>query len=210
MSHRYHMRSPGRLILCLALCGLQPALAAGSGSTFADMLRGMATGLAILGQASNANTTPGYYAPLAPVVPVLPPGYAWPAAPAVPAWGTPAWPGGAGYLGYPYAPMGPYPPVPPYYYSQQRFLRRLQGAWETDSGGLLLVKGNMARLYLSRDRHQDLYIRADPRYVWMRPVNSGEERRYDHRIFDDKILLRDDEGRTLTLKRYRPADRHTP
>jgi hypothetical protein len=193
------MRSPAKLILCLVLCGPASDLGAASGSTFADMLRGMATGLAILGQAGNRNATPGYYAP---VIPVLPPGYIWPAAPA---WGTPTWTGVPGYPGYPYAPPPPGYPGPAYY-DRHHILARLQGGWETDSGGLLLIKGNMARLYLDRQHHQDLYIRADPRYIWMRPVESDQEKRYDHRIFDDKILLRDAQGRTLTLKRYRPAD----
>lgn len=182
-----------KLVLCICLVWSGTMPAATTGNTFGNILRGMATGLALLGQATN-NQTPNYASPVIPVYP-LPPGYAWPGAPA---WGAPPWTGGYGYPGYPY--NGNHPQAR----SRQSTLRRLQGSWETSNGGLLLIKENLARLYVSADRHQDLYIRADRHYVWMWPVDSQAVKRYDHRIFDDKILLRDEQGNTLTLKRYRP------
>ncbi len=182
------------LSACLLCSG--PVPAATTGSTFGDILRGMATGLALLGRSNN---TPGYNTTIVPVpVYPLPPGYAWPGTPAMPPWGTSPWSGGYTYPGYPY--IGAYPRA----YPRKSTLRLLQGGWEISNGGLFLVKDNMARLYLSPDRHQDLYIRADSHYVWMQPVGSQKARRYEHRIFDNRILLRDEHGNTLTLKRYRP------
>ena len=84
-------------------------------------------------------------------------------------------------------------------------LRFLQGAWETHSGGLLLVKGNLARLYVSRDRYQDLEVHADRYHVWMRPARTRQRAdRYDYRIDRDGVVLRDRDDRVLMLRRYHP------
>lgn len=192
------MRShPKLLIVCLSIL-LQAAVpqtlaARGGGLTFADMLRGMATGLALLGQAGSVGT-PALTYPQVPVypVPVYPPAYPWPATPPYAApygraygapWGAPAWPAADG----------------------RGVLERLQGAWQSDNGGLLLVKDNLARLYLSRDRYQDLYLHADTRYLWLRPVDtSGRTVRYAYRVHGDRIELYDRRGNSLILRRYRP------
>lgn len=179
----------------------------------ANLMRGMFTGLALLGQASN---TPGL-------------GYGYPGL-----WGSPL--GGSPWASPWSAPMGPMPwagqssggvpwsgvpwansQLPGYsdWTSRQNYnrngpyahlMRILQGSWETHSGGLLLVKGNLARLYLSRDRYQDLEITADQHYVWMRPAGTRQRPdRYEHRIFDRRVILRDENERVLILRRYTPA-----
>ena len=87
-------------------------------------------------------------------------------------------------------------------------MRLLQGEWETHSGGLLLVKGSLARLYVSRDRYQDLQISADATYVWMKPVNAGSLTpgdRYQYRVVDQHIVLRDQQQRILLLRRHQPT-----
>ncbi len=187
------MRSyPKLLTVCLAVLlqttAPQALAARGSGLTFADLLRGMATGLALLGQAGSVGVPALTY----PQVPVYPPPYPWTTAPpyAPPyggtygaPWGTPTWPPADGRL----------------------FLAHLQGAWQSDNGGLLLVKDNLARLYLSRDRYQDLYLHADTRYLRLRPVGtSGRTMRYAYRVHDDRLELYDRQGKRLILRRYRP------
>lgn len=186
---------------CLPL-SLSLQAADSTGTTMANMMRGMITGLNLLGQAGN---TPGYgYSGL--------PGTSWP--------GT-AWPGtpwaAPGMYPSLYPPMYPpmYPPggtlaapyagAPAYNQRNANLLRLLQGSWETNNGGLLLVKGQLARLYLSRDRFQDLELTVDQHYVWMRPAGTGQTRRYEHRIFDKRVILRDEEGKVLLLQRYSPS-----
>jgi hypothetical protein len=174
----------------------------------ANLMRGMFTGLALLGQASNASglgygypgTWGGYYPP--GTAPLGGPG-TWAAPPlgGVP-WNGVPW-ANAQLPGYSdWATRQQYNRSGPY----SHLMRILQGSWEIHSGGLLLVKGNLARLYLSRDRHQDLEIRADKHYVWMRPAGTRQTPdRYEHRIFDRRVILRDEDDRVLVLRRHMPA-----
>lgn len=176
-------RTPISLLLgCLLL---PTAGLCASNATLGDMMRGMATGLALLGQAANNN--PAYN----PYVGSWPGG-----APAAP-WGAPPW-------AYPQGPQPPYPNA-----RQQlsaRLLELLQGSWETDAGGLWIVNGQRARLYLTQDRYQDMLLDLDSHYLWMRPAGSQQALRYEHRIFDKRIILRDDSGRILQLRRYPVED----
>lgn len=172
-------------------------------SAFADVMKGMITGLALLGQANNSQHNPWLG------VPTLSP---WPMAPGTMLPGMQPgmmsmYPQALTQLGQ--IPQTTYPPVPGAYqpYSQNRAapskaMQDLQGSWETNNGGLFLVKGNLGRLYLSRDRYQDLQLQADQRYLWMRPAGGYETKRYEHRIFTHKVILRASDGKVLLLKRY--------
>ena len=190
-----------KLVLYTLLVWAGPLPAASSGSGFADIMRGMATGLAILGQAGNTKF-PNYGSPTLPFS-AVPPGYAWPGAPIGPGWNNQPWTGGYAYPSYPYRGTSRRA------YNSPRILESLQGSWETNNGGLLLVRRNMARLYIERNEYQDFYIRADPRYLWMWPTKSQVSQRYEHHISGDIIRLRDEFGNTLTLRRYQtPSQRH--
>lgn len=159
----------------------------GGGLAFADMLRG----LALLGQAGSVGTPILTY----PKVPVYPPTYPWPVIP-------------------PYVPPygGTYPSpgdVPAWSPTDgSAFLEHLQDAWKSDNNDLLLVKDNLARLYLSHNRYQDLYLHADARYLWLRPAGtSGRTVRYAYRVHGDRIELYDQRGNSLILRRYQPRTR---
>jgi|GEM_PF-1318009 len=206
---RFRQHACGVLIL---LTLLNPAAQA---NEMANLMRGMFTGLALLGQASNASglgygypgAWGGHYPPgTAPL------GGPWASAPGGPGtWAAPPL-GGVPWNGVPWANTQ----LPGYsdWATRQQYnrsepyshlMRILQGSWETQNGGLLLVKGSLARLYLSRDRYQDLEIRADKHYVWMRPAGSRQTPdRYEHRIFDRRVILRDEDGRVLVLRRHTP------
>ncbi len=195
--------SPKRLTVCLLIllqtAAPQALAARGGGLTFADMLRGMATGLALLGQAGSVGA-PGLAYPQVPVypIPIYPPVYPWPTAP-------PYAPPYGGTYGAPWGGAPTWPPA-----GGRGVFELLQGAWQSDNGGLLLVKDNLARLYLSRDRYQDLYLHADARYLWLRPAGtSGRTVRYAYRVHDDRIELYDRWGNSLILRRYRPKS-NTP
>lgn len=201
------MQAYAKLLIIGLLLGLTgPTAAATTGSPFLDMMRGMATGLALLGQ--NANTTaptviyPQIHPLPIPTYPLFPSGYPW----------GPSFPG---LLPLPYGtlPYSGVPWSPPTGYARGgSILSKLQGAWETNNGGLLLVRNNMARLYVSRDQYQDLYITTDPRYLWLQPVGSQNPTRYEHHIYRDRMVLRDGRGNSLVLRRYRPkaSDRNLP
>lgn len=202
-SHHTHLRF---LLLTLAILAGTATHASSSGADIANLMRGMFTGLALLGQASNTQGL-GYGYPGLPGSPLG--GSPWGAAPfgSVPwsgiPWANPNLPGYSqwnnGYPGYGDYRRSPQP------------LRFLQGGWETHSGGLLLVKSNLARLYVSRDRYQDLEIYADRHYVWMRPAGTRQRAdRYDYRVNDGGIVLRDRDGRVLVLRRHYADHRVEP
>lgn len=212
------------LALTLALSCLV-ANAQSTGSGIANLMRGMFTGLALLGQAGNTPELGTAY----PGLGMSPWGGApWAGNPAgMSPWGTSPpgmspWSVGpwggvplTAYQGMPIPPGG----VPwanqglrayPQWNGNQAFatpnsglLRILQGEWETHSGGLLLVKGTLARLYVSRDRYQDLQIAADSAYVWMRPAGTSQAPdRYEYRVSNRHIVLRDQDQRILLLRRH--------
>ena len=189
--------------VCLSAATL-PLHAADSGSEIVNLMRGMFTGLSLLGQTANSpgwnnypnpgalNWTPG----LSPWG-GMPPGTSpWTAGP----WGNNPWQTWGGS-------QSGFPTTSPADGRYAYLMRMLQGSWETHNGGLLLIKGNLARLYVSRDRYQDLEITVDRVYLWMRPAGSTQTAdRYEHRIFDRRILLRDRAGKVLLLRRHVPDE----
>jgi hypothetical protein len=205
-----------RLLLgvCLVAATI-PLRAADTGSEIVNLMRGMFTGLSLLGQAANTpglnnytnpgglNWAPGMspwggMGPGTPPMGVSPWGASpWAAAPWANNPWQPAW--GGAQPGFP----GTSPADGRYAY----LMRMLQGSWETNNGGLLLIKGNLARLYVSRDRYQDLEITVDRVHLWMRPAGSTQTAdRYEHRIFDRRIVLRDRAGKVLLLRRHVPDE----
>jgi len=168
-------RQIATLLIATLIIAIQPASAAQNNSNaMANVFKGMITGLSLLGQANN---TPS----MAPS-PYFIPG---------------AYPGMGNYSQSPYSQQ-PYPQNQP----MNRTLSEFQGSWEIDNGKLLIVKGNMARLYLSADRYQDLHLQANTRFLWMRPDGTQTAKQYEHRIFSKRAILRDDQGRQLLLQRY--------
>lgn len=183
-------------LLCLLLSTFPTSPCNAAGTSFTDILRGMAGGLALLGQSGNTTGFP-YFGSGNPFYPMSP-GPMWPNSGGFPAWGAPPW---GGYS--PYSP--PYRQYPDRDSTGSRVLERLQGSWKTNKGGLLLIRRDMARLYISRDEYQDFYLRADDRYLWMWPIKSQASQRYEFHISSDRIVLRDEFGSSLTLLKYRPA-----
>lgn len=182
-------------------------------------MRGMINGLSLLGQAGNLHNGFGNFGQLYPGLgyPGLVPGGAMTGMSpfGVSPWGGMPWAGAPWQVpgGY---PSGQFPMTPdlttlqgmglasPYRRINQSLLRKLQGSWETDNGGLLLVEGRLARLYLERDRYQDLQLALNNHYLWIRPAGSAaaDSERYQHRIFENQVILRDEIGRVLLLRRY--------
>jgi hypothetical protein len=97
-------------------------------------------------------------------------------------WPNPAWPGSP---------------------TAARAAAYLDGAWELSSGGFVIIRGNSARLYVSRDRYQDFSLGYDRQHLWWAPQAGGRSSRYRYQVRDGRMVLRDDEGNYLLLRRRR-------
>jgi hypothetical protein len=109
--------------------------------------------------------------------------------------GMTGWPGSTpGGWGYP----GAYG-----YGNVQGAASLLDGAWELDKGGFVVIKGNTARLYVSREQFQDFTLGYDRQYLWWAPASGGSSSRYRYQMRDGRMILRDSDGNYLLLRRRR-------
>ncbi len=113
---------------------------------------------------------------------------AWPGAP-IPGIGVPPgnWAGPGYYGGGPAAHQS----------------TALDGIWELDNGGMAIIRGNAARLYLSREQYQDFSIGYDRAYLWWQPRRGGSPSRYRYQIREGRMILQDEEGKVLFMRRRR-------
>ena len=65
------------------------------------------------------------------------------------------------------------------------------------------AQGPHARLYVSRQQYQDFAIRYDRRNLWWKPLRGGAASRYLYQTRQGRMVMRDDEGRLLLLRRRR-------
>ena len=79
----------------------------------------------------------------------------------------------------------------------------LDGAWELSNGGVVIIEGQRARLYLTRDKYQDFRIAYDRDTLAWGPLRGGSSSRYRYQMRDNRMVLQDDEGRYLLLRRRR-------
>ena len=79
----------------------------------------------------------------------------------------------------------------------------LDGIWELDKRGFVIIKGDVARLHLSREQYQDFAIYYDRQHLWWRPQEGGKASRYKYQERDGRMILRDSEGNLLLMRRRR-------
>lgn len=79
----------------------------------------------------------------------------------------------------------------------------LDGAWELDKGGFVVIRGGAARLYLTREKYQDFSIGYDRQYLWWSPQRGGSPSRYRYQMSDGRMILSDEDGKLLLLRRRR-------
>ena len=77
----------------------------------------------------------------------------------------------------------------------------LDGTWVLNRRGIAIIRGDFARLYLSRNRYQDFHIRYDQRHLWLTPRRGGSASRYEYRMHKGRMIVRDDDGNYLLLRR---------
>ena len=80
---------------------------------------------------------------------------------------------------------------------------RLDGAWELENGSFVILRGDFARLYLSREHYQDFAVGYDRQYLWWKPIDGGAASRYLYQTREGRMILRDQEGKLLLLRRRR-------
>ncbi len=140
--------------------------------------------------------------PLGPMAAGGPLGWSYPpnaAGPIGPGIATPPWlpgePGQSKPQGMPGPWAGPGPPLPP--------PGLLDGIWQLSKGGLLILKADAARLYVSRERYQDFVVRYDDSRMWWRPHNGNRTSQYRYEVRDGRMVLADETGQLLLLRRLR-------
>lgn len=77
----------------------------------------------------------------------------------------------------------------------------LDGAWELTNGSFVLIKGRKARLYVSKEKHQDFTIGYDRQTLWWTPKGGNTTSHYRYQERDGRMVLRDNKGKTLLLRR---------
>jgi hypothetical protein len=126
-------------------------------------------------------------------------------------YGAGGWPGPAqisgpagwppfGLAGAPGAWTYPGGGVPPYGSISSRYL---DGAWELDKGGFVVIRGNTARLFITPERSQDFTIGYDHYRLWWRPRGTRSASHYRYQVRDGRMIMQDSEGRLLLLRRRR-------
>lgn len=116
--------------------------------------------------------------------------------PGLGAWPNAGMPGVPGY-GLPGNPLQQWPG------QRAPVQSALDGVWELNKGGFVIIRGNRARLYLSRDQYQDFTIAYDRRQLSWAPVSGGTASRYRYEERDGRMILRDSEGNYLLLRKRR-------
>lgn len=79
----------------------------------------------------------------------------------------------------------------------------LDGIWELNRGGVVVIRADAARLYVNRDRFQDYLIRYDDTHFWWRPRDGSQFERYRYRMEEGRMVLADQDGNLLLLRRRR-------
>jgi hypothetical protein len=79
----------------------------------------------------------------------------------------------------------------------------LDGIWELHRGGIVVIRADAARLYVSPDRFQDYLVRYDDKHFWWRPRDGSQFERYRYRMEEGRMVLADKDGNLLMLRRRR-------
>lgn len=77
----------------------------------------------------------------------------------------------------------------------------LDGVWELNNGGFVIIRADSARLYVAEDRYQDFLVRYDDKHFWWRPRDGSKFQRYRYEMREGRMVLADNEGKLLLLRR---------
>ncbi len=77
----------------------------------------------------------------------------------------------------------------------------LDGIWELSNGSVVVIRRGNARLYVSKDRHQDFTIGYDQKHFWWTPRGGNTTSHYRYQFRDGRMILRDNQGKVLLMRR---------
>ena len=83
----------------------------------------------------------------------------------------------------------------------QSVVADLDGVWDLSGGGVVVIKGRNARLLAGRYGHQDFSIAYNGTTFWWSPHGSNTTTGYRYRMRDGGMILRDNHGKTLLMRR---------
>lgn len=210
------MKKLASCLLCcaLGLGGPAPAWSGyGDENPFVEAMLRMMEVFGLINRANSALNTPyipGYVGALAPGMGTL---GGYPAMAGMPgmspmspmgAWG--GMPGGipGSMPGLGQFPGGGMPNLPGNWYAPggtTTTAADLDGIWELTNGGVAMIKGRKARLFLTKERFQDFTITYDGRHFSWSPLGGNTTTHYRYQMRDGRMVLRDNEGKTLLMRR---------
>lgn len=77
----------------------------------------------------------------------------------------------------------------------------LEGVWQGNNGGVLVVQQGQARLYAAREQYQDFQLRLQDQLLLLREPHSGQVRSYEFALQGDRLALRDRAGNLVLFRR---------
>lgn len=77
----------------------------------------------------------------------------------------------------------------------------IDGAWIGQDDSLLIIFRGLARLYLDVDHYQDFYIKVDNGWVYLANPQDRSVHRYEVRLADGLMALRDSTGTVIGFSR---------
>lgn len=77
----------------------------------------------------------------------------------------------------------------------------LEGAWQAENGAVLVVRQGLARLYVSRDRYQDFYVKLQGKLLLLREAKGGRVQHYDYAMQGGRLVLLDRDGNLILFRR---------
>ncbi len=122
----------------------------------------------------------------------------------------------SGHIGYSSAPFGyqhhlpPYPAPPGGASPLPQQPNMLEGAWVSKNRILLAIKRGYARMYWSREQYRNFYVKIQPGRLRLIDADTGQIQQFAYRLQDNRLALRDDQGRVIRFLRLNLADPPPP
>ncbi len=116
----------------------------------------------------------------------------------------------SGHIGYSSTPFGyqhhlsPYPAPPGGASLLPQQPKLLEGAWVSKNRILLAIKRGYARMYWSREQYRNFYVKIQPGRLQLIDADTGQIQQFAYRLQDNRLALRDDQGRVIRFLRLDP------
>ena len=106
-------------------------------------------------------------------------------------------------LAYPWT--GPGQAGAPLGYSSNAGGSALNGAWQGNSGEVLVVRDGLFRIYAGIDSYNDGRLAVHGRQLVLSNPSTGHSREYEYALHEGLLALRDNSGNVLLYRRLPPS-----